>query len=105
VLTYPPYIRGIRAGRKRIVDKILEELKGIEDDDKLYIVVYDFPEGKNPKEFYVGLNALRERDPIHDIQRSTLEVRGRRTALAVMCLARHYGAEVRAFQVIEELIR
>jgi len=100
---YPLYIRVLRVGRKRLADRILEELKEEPDDNHTYIIVYDFSWKKNPKEFYQCLRDLRELGcNITVVQKSVLKCLGKRAARAVFRLARRYGAEVYAYKVLEE---
>jgi len=90
-------------GRKKLAEKMLEEIEG-EDEDGRYLIVYDFEGGRNPKAFYRNLEALRGKEYyIGRLQKSVLMTDSRKCALAIKELAMHYGAEVHVFKVTEVL--
>jgi len=88
-------------GRKSLAERILKELKE-RATEGLWLVVYDF-EHKVPKEFYYNLHRLMNscRGGIF-VQRSVIECRDERLAEAIRRLAKHYGAKVKVYKVIEK---
>jgi len=87
-------------GRKKLIEKLLEVIDDEEDDDKVYLVIYDFAWNKRPgKEFYRNLNQLN----LTFVNKSCVLIRGKKHAIAVKLLAKHYGADVHAYRVVEEL--
>jgi len=84
--------------RMRLIEKILEGID-VKDDDGEYIVVYDISP-KPPKEFYNNLSAAVDYEPL---TKSSILVRGLRSALAVKKLIIHYRGDVRVFKVEKEV--
>ena len=67
----------------------MERTEG-QDEDGMFIIVYDFKGGKNPKEFYKVLNDLAsERYLLTKVQKSVISTKMRVGALAVNALAEH----------------
>ena len=77
--------------RKRMVDKILEELKDVSDEPGHYIIVYS---GKpTHHHVYALLDELFQAldDGRRPIERNIIEATNRKTAEAVDMLLRQYG--------------
>ncbi|OYT28971.1 MAG: hypothetical protein DRJ32_02570 [Thermoprotei archaeon] len=99
--------------RKSLIDKILASkgyLKGtIEKHSKSrFLVVYDFSVKSSRKishRFYRNLKILSEKtDDVIYVQKSVIECSRLSTAIAVVELAKHYGAKVNVYRVIEKIV-
>ena len=87
-------------GRKTLVEKLLKAIDDRENDDSTYLIIYDFTWNSRPnKEFYHSLARLGG----VFVNRSCVLVKGRKYAIAIKLLARHYGAKVHAYRIAEEL--
>ena len=87
-------------GRKTLVDKLLEAVRWEDEDYGTYLIIYDFTWDTRPsKEFYHSLARLGG----VFINRSCVLVKRRRHALAAKLLAKHYGANVFAYKIAEEI--
>jgi len=92
-----------RRGRKKLVEKIAESIN-IEDERGVYIIIYDYPGGGNPKELYYSLKNLRDMGHnIEKIQKSVLMTDSLRTCQIVKELAKHYKAKVHAYKIEKEV--
>ena len=88
-------------GRKSKAQKIIEEQGKAENKypDSKYLVIYDFAEGNNPRQFYDNIHRLFNHYGGSLIQRSVAEVVGTEASLAVSSLAEGYGASVLRYRV------
>ncbi|MCD6368175.1 MAG: hypothetical protein J7L38_00060 [Thermoproteales archaeon] len=89
--------------RKKVIDKIIREVKYTDEDD-LYLVVYDFKVGggRIPPRFYKNLDEFISRGArITRVQKSVLLCRGEQSARVIAKLAEYYGAEVHVFRIHE----
>lgn len=88
-------------GRKSKAQKIIEEQGEGENKypDSKYLVLYDFEEGNNPRQFYDNLHRLFDHYGGSLVQRSVAEVVGSKASLAVSSLAKGYGASVLRYRV------
>ena len=93
--------------RKKLIVRIMERIdKELEEDERgVFIILYDFKNRSYmPKEFYYALKELEENGHYVDrIQKSAYLTNSLRTARIIIELAKHYGAEVRAFEVSKEV--
>jgi len=90
-------------GRKSKAQKIIEDQNGDEKyPDSKYIVIYDFEEGNNPRQFYDNLHRLFDHYGGCLIQRSVAEVEGTKASRAVEALAKGYGANVLRYRVMKD---
>lgn len=91
-------------GRKSKAQIIIEDQRDIVavNPDARYLIMYDFPGGRNPRQFYLNLRRLFEHYGGGLVQRSVVEVVGLRASRAVQSLAKSYGAKVLRYKVEEE---
>jgi len=91
-------------GRKSRAQKIIEEQENVEDrnPEATYLVIYDFVEGNNPRQFYDNLHRLFNHYEGQLVQRSVVEVMGENAGKAVQILAEMYGASVLRYRVMKE---
>ena len=84
---------------KSILDKLLERIKNIPNDDTLYIIVYTTKERRPPKDFYNYIRRLQKIAEIEKPASGVLVCRGLRTALIVQTLIKKYcGKSVATFK-------
>jgi len=85
--------------RKGLIHSIRRECRGMEDDDSLYVIAYDFPGDHIPTYFYKQLNDLRKAGiRFARGTRSTLLVFGTRSAYAIQAILRHWGCEIDVYK-------
>jgi len=90
-------------GRKKLAQKILETIDEREEHG-MFIIIYDFKGGKNPKEFYYAIQELEKEGYMFTrIQKSVMLTNSKIGALAVKALAEHYKASVQVFKVCDVL--
>lgn len=92
-------------GRKSKAQKIIEERRdfGEKYPDSRYLVMYDFKEGNNPRQFYDNLHRIFDHYGGSLVQRSVAEVMGTKASKAVEYLAQCYGASVLRYRVEKEI--
>jgi len=89
----------IGMGRKSLAARFYEDLEGEEERDGTWLVLYDFKGVKPSSKFWsniarlVGLSGGGSL-----IQYSVFMTDGKRAALAMVMLVRHYGGEVAVFK-------
>ena len=92
-----------KRGRKKLVDKILEVIKG-EDEKGEYLIVYDLPTTHMPKELYIALQHLMDKGFfLMRVQKSVYLTNSSMVALAVREIVKHYGGEAKIYKIEKEL--
>ena len=91
-------------GRKSRAQKIIEEHRDFKDKhpDSKHLIIYDFAEGNNPRQFYDNIHRLFDHYGGCLVQRSVAEVMGSKACKSVSSLAEFYGASVLRYRVNEE---
>jgi len=78
--------------------EIIENALKTEERRDIYVVAYDFKGSRSIPRFYDNLAEVLSKLGGKLIQRSVVQTRSRRCALAVMALADRYGAKVECFK-------
>jgi len=78
--------------------EIIEQALKMEERRGMYVVVYDFKGSRSIPRFYDNLAEVLSTLGGKLIQRSVVQTRSRRCALAVVALAGRYGAKVEGFK-------
>ncbi len=90
-------------GRKTIATHILEDLEDLEDVEGRYLIVYDFEQraGETTHSvFFKNLNRILDMGDGFRVQKSVIDCRLLKTALAIRALCRHYKArDVEIYEV------
>ena len=88
--------------RKSLAEIILTEVKDIDTNDDLYLVIYDFKMAYRrsiPDKFYKNLSRIMETGKCKFVQKSVILCENYLIAKAIARLAHHYGADVKIYKV------
>jgi len=89
---------GDNVARPSAAYEIIEKALRTEERRDMYVVVYDFKGSRSVPRFYDNLAEVLSKLGGKLIQRSIVQTRSRRCALAVVALADRYGAKVKCFK-------